>query len=50
LDQAKLQDAKREFEDMEKAGIICRSDSSWASPLHMVRKADGTWYVETTGG
>ena len=43
LDPAKLQDAKREFEDMEKAGIIRRSDSSWARPLHMVRKADGTW-------
>ncbi len=43
LDPAKLQDAKRKFEDMEKAGIIRRSDSSWASPLHMVRKADGTW-------
>ncbi len=28
---------------MEKEGIIRRSDSSWASPLHMVRKADSTW-------
>ncbi len=43
LDPAKLQDTKREFEDMEKAGIIRRSDSSLVSPLHMVRKADGTW-------
>jgi hypothetical protein len=43
LDPAKLQDVKREFEDMEKAGIIRRSDSSWASPLHMVRKANSTW-------
>ncbi len=28
---------------MEKAGIIHWSKSSWASPLHMVKKADGTW-------
>jgi hypothetical protein len=28
---------------MERQGIIRRSKSSWASPLHMVRKADGSW-------
>ena len=28
---------------MEKAGIICRSNSPWSSPLHMVRKKDGGW-------
>ena len=28
---------------MERQGIVRRSDSSWASPLHMVRKADGSW-------
>jgi len=43
LDPAKLRDARQEFAAMEKAGIIRRSDSSWASPLHMVRKTDGTW-------
>ncbi len=43
LDQEKLQAAKAEFLQMERDGIICRSRSSWASPLHMVRKADGSW-------
>ena len=43
LDADKLQAAKREFLKMEKEGIIRRSSSCWASPLHMVRKADGSW-------
>ncbi len=32
-----------EFRELEAAGIICRSDSPWSSPLHMVRKKDGSW-------
>ena len=28
---------------MEKQGIVRRSNSNWASPLHMVKKSDGTW-------
>ena len=28
---------------MENLGIIRRSDSPWASPLHVVPKSDGTW-------
>jgi cleavage and polyadenylation specificity factor subunit 1 len=43
LDPDKLQAAKTEFLKMEKEGIIRRSNSCWASPLHMVLKADGTW-------
>ena len=43
LDQTKLEAAKAEFRAMEEQGIVRRSSSSWASPLHMVRKADGTW-------
>jgi hypothetical protein len=43
LDQVKLQAAKAEFLKMEREGVIRRSRSCWASPLHMVRKADGTW-------
>lgn len=39
----KLQQAKAEFKNMEALGIIRRSDSPWASPLHLVRKADGSW-------
>ncbi len=35
--------AKAEFLQLEKDGIVRRSDSPWSSPLHMVRKADGTW-------
>ena len=28
---------------MEQLGIVRRSDSPWASPLHVVPKADGSW-------
>jgi transposase InsO family protein len=43
LDAEKLEAARREFQQLEDAGIIRRSKSQWASPLHMVRKADGSW-------
>ena len=39
----KLQLAKGEFMKMEELGIIRRSDSQWASPLHMVPKPSGGW-------
>ena len=29
----------------EAEGIISRSDSEWASPIHSVKKPDGTWRV-----
>ena len=41
LDQAKLEAAKAEFAELERLGIIRRSDSPWASPLHVVPKANG---------
>ena len=28
---------------LEKEGIVRRSNSDWASPLHMVQKSDGSW-------
>ncbi len=43
LDPERLMAAKAEFLRMEREGIIQRSSSSWASPLHLVRKADGSW-------
>ncbi len=43
LDPEKLQIAKAEFKRLESAGIIRRSTSPWASPLHMVPKKDGSW-------
>ena len=43
LDPDKLAIARAEFQKMEDAGIIRRSNSPWASPLHMVPKGDGSW-------
>jgi len=43
LDPVKLAAAKAEFSAMEKSGIVRRSTSPWASPLHMVKKKDGGW-------
>jgi hypothetical protein len=43
LDPDKYQAAKLEFDKMEKAGVVRRSNSPWASALHMVPKPDGSW-------
>ncbi len=43
LDPEKLEIAKAEFKRLEFAGIIHRSKSPWASPLHMVPEKDGSW-------
>jgi hypothetical protein len=43
LDGEKLAAAKAEFKQLEEDDIIHRSTSPWSSPLHMVRKADGSW-------
>ena len=39
----KLDVAQQEFQKMMSMGIIRPSDSAWASPLHVVPKADGGW-------
>ncbi len=39
----KLKLAKGEFQKMEEMGIVRRSSSQWASPLHMVPKSSGGW-------
>ena len=43
LSPEKLTIARREFENMEKLGIVRRSSSTWASPLHMVPKKSDDW-------
>jgi hypothetical protein len=43
LSPEKLAIARDEFRAMEKMGIIRRSNSQWASPLHMVPKNSGNW-------
>ena len=35
--------AKKEFEILEQLHIVRPSSSPWASPLHMVKKNDGSW-------
>ncbi len=44
LDPEKLAAAKAEFAALERDGIIRRSNSPWASPLHMVKKPDWLWW------
>ncbi|XP_050691233.1 uncharacterized protein K02A2.6-like [Eriocheir sinensis] len=39
----RLLQAKEEFRKMEDMGIVRRSDSPWASPLHMTPKSSGGW-------
>lgn len=43
LSPEKLAAAKKEFEFLMKAGICQPSKSNWSSPLHLVKKSDGTW-------
>jgi hypothetical protein len=43
LDAEKLEAARDEFAGLLRDGVVRRSNSPWASPLHMVRKTDGTW-------
>lgn len=43
LPPKKLKQAKDEFDQMIAQGICRPSKSSWASPLHMVAKPDGSW-------
>ena len=44
LDLQKYATAKAEFERMEKAGIVRRSNLPWSSALHMVPKHNGSWH------
>jgi hypothetical protein len=43
LDPVRLAAAKAEFQAMLDEGVIRRSCSQWSSPLHMVKKKDGSW-------
>uniref|UniRef100_A0A0K8UV92 RNA-directed DNA polymerase n=1 Tax=Bactrocera latifrons TaxID=174628 RepID=A0A0K8UV92_BACLA len=43
LSPEKFAAARAEFELLINLGICRPSKSSWASPLHLVRKADGSW-------
>lgn len=43
LDPLRTLAAKKEFEDMLNSGTARRSESSWSSPLHLVKKKDDGW-------
>jgi cleavage and polyadenylation specificity factor subunit 1 len=43
LEGANLEAAHHEFEAMERDGVIKRSTSPWASPLHVFPKKDSMW-------
>lgn len=43
LDPARMQAAKKEFEDMLASGVARRSESAWSSALHLVKKKDDGW-------
>ncbi len=43
LEGATLEAAKKEFEAMEREGVIARSTSPWAPPRHMIPKQDDSW-------
>lgn len=43
LDPIRMQAAKKEFEDMTASGVARRSESSWSSALHLVKKKDDGW-------
>lgn len=43
LDPTKFEIAKSHFDQLEQDGIVRRSKSAYASPLHMVPKTDGSW-------
>ncbi|GFW77976.1 retrovirus-related Pol polyprotein from transposon opus [Trichonephila clavipes] len=45
LNPEKLAYLKREFGDLMRQGIIRPSKSSYASPIHFVKKSDGSWRI-----
>ena len=45
LSPAKKEEVERQLRSQLEAGVIRPSKSEWASPLHLVTKADGTWRI-----
>lgn len=43
LNSEKLAAAKAEFKTLVESGVCRPSSSPWASPIHLVKKKDGTW-------
>lgn len=45
LSAEKYRIAKEEFDKLEELGVVRRSFSPWASPIHIVPKSGGEWRV-----
>ena len=43
LDLKKLKAVKQELKKLEEMGVLKRSNSPWASPLHMIKKKSCKW-------
>lgn len=43
LDPEKTAEVKKQLGDLQDQGIIRPSSSNWASPIHLVKKSDGSW-------
>jgi hypothetical protein len=42
-----LDNAKAEFQQLERDSVMCHSDRPWGTPLHMMENPDAPWWLST---